>query len=141
MSCIDGVGRRVVSTQALAVKRPVLELSNVLGAVFILINSLSFHAAGLGPALVGREGVHECYLLPSDTASGLGVLQAAAVVWFCPASRLVSTLVGGWCRRSGATVTKSSSANPTVLSNTMGSSPASVRVPPSTPGDASNGGG
>ena len=58
MSCIDGVGRRVVSTQALAVKRPVLELSNVLGAVFILINSLSFHAAGLGGALVGREGVH-----------------------------------------------------------------------------------
>ena len=61
-------------------ERPVLELANVLGAVFILINSFSFHAAGLGAALVGGEGVHECCLLPGGPASGLGVLQVAAVV-------------------------------------------------------------
>ena len=47
-----------MSTQALAVERAVLELFNVLRAVFILINAFSFHAAGLGSALVGREGVH-----------------------------------------------------------------------------------
>ena len=59
MSCVDGVGRlKLMSTQALAVERAVLELSNVLRAVFILINAFSFHAAGLGSALVGREGVH-----------------------------------------------------------------------------------
>ena len=91
----------MISTQALAVERPVLELANVLGAVLVLINAFSFHAAGLGGALVGREGVHECCLLPSDTASGLGVLQAAAVVWFCPASRFYACW--GLPRRSGRT--------------------------------------
>ena len=58
MSCVDGVGRRVISTQAVAVERPVLKLSNVPRAVFILINAFSFHAPRLGGALVGREGVH-----------------------------------------------------------------------------------
>ena len=107
----------MVSTLALAVERAVLELPHVLGAVFILINSLSFHAAGLGGALVGGEGVHECCLLPGGPASGLGVLQVAAVVWFCPAS--VSTLVGA-ASPIWAKVTKSPRLPIPVLS--MGSS-------------------
>ena len=98
-NCVDGV-QVMICALALAVKRAVLELSNVLRAVFILINSLSFHAAGLGAALVGGESVHECCLLPGGPGSGLGVLQVAAVVLFCPAS--VSTLVG-LPRRSGRT--------------------------------------
>ena len=57
-NCVDGVGRRVISTQALAVERAVLKLPNVPRAVFILINAFSFHAARLSRALVGREGVH-----------------------------------------------------------------------------------
>ena len=104
----------MISTQALTVERPVLELANVLRAVFILINSFALHAAGLGGALVGGEGVHECCLLPGGPTSGLVVLQVAAVV--CgSAPRLVPTLVGGCLAGLGERDEVSSSANPGAL--------------------------
>ena len=63
----------LISTQAPAVERPILELPNVLRAVFILINSFALHAAGLGRALIGREGFHGAVSLwlPGGT-TGLG---------------------------------------------------------------------
>ena len=103
----------MISTQALAVERPVLELPNVPRAVSILINAFSFHAAGLGGALVGGEGVHECCLLPGGPASGLVVLQVAAVVWFCPASRFYACW--GCLADLGERDEVSSSANPGAL--------------------------
>ena len=63
----------LISTQALAVERPVLELSDVLRAVLVRVDPFSFHAAGLGRALIGREGVHGAVSLwlPGGT-TGLG---------------------------------------------------------------------
>ena len=63
----------LISTQAPAVERPILELSNVLRAVLVRVDPFSFHAAGLGRALVGREGVHGAVSLwlPGGT-TGLG---------------------------------------------------------------------
>ena len=123
-----------MSTQAFAVERAVLELSNVLRAVFILINSFSFHTAGLGPALVGREGVHECCLLPGGPASGLGVLQVAAGCVVLPRVSFLRLL--GAASPVWANVTKSPRLPiPMLLSmGSSGSSQASVRVPQRTPG-------
>ena len=59
MSCVDGVGRlKLISTQAVAVKRAVLELSNVFRTVLVGVDPFSFHAARVRRALVGGEGVH-----------------------------------------------------------------------------------
>ena len=75
-------------------ERPVLELPDVLGAVFILINSFALHAAGLGGALVGCQGVHVLCLLGAGGTTGLGLLQVATFEC-CPKSRLLFILVGG----------------------------------------------
>ena len=64
----------LISTQAPAVERPILELPNVLRAVLVRVDPFSFHAAGLGRALIGREGVHGAVSLwlPGGT-TGLGL--------------------------------------------------------------------
>ena len=70
---VDGV--QVMSCAlAVAVKRAVLKLSNVLRAVLVRVDPFSFHAAGLGRALIGREGVHGAVSLwlPGGT-TGLGL--------------------------------------------------------------------
>ena len=74
--------------------------------------------------------------LPGGPASGLGVLQVAAVVWFCPRVSFLHLL--GAASLVWANVTKSPRLPIPVLSmGSSGSSQASVRVPQRTPGDAS----
>ena len=63
----------LISTQAPAVERPILELPNVPCAVLVRVDPFALHAAGLRRALVGREGVHGAVSLwlPGGT-TGLG---------------------------------------------------------------------
>ena len=64
----------LISTQAVAVERPVLELANVFRTVLVGVDPFSFHAASLRRALIGREGVHGAVSLwlPGGT-TGLGL--------------------------------------------------------------------
>ena len=84
----------LISTQAVAVERAVLEFSNVLRAVLVLINAFALHTAGLRGALIGCQGVHVLCLLGAGGTTGLGLLQVATFEC-CPKSRLLFILVGG----------------------------------------------
>ena len=95
MSCVDGVGRlKLISTQAVAVERVVLKLSNVFRTVLVGVDPFSFHAARVRRALVGCQGVHVLCLLGAGGTTGLGILQVATFEC-CPKSRLLFILVGG----------------------------------------------